>query len=319
MHNIVYLAMDNIQFVKECAASISSLSYQTHADISDYSITIYTNMVESFKAYQLEKLFPIEYIDVTTDMKESWLGLDRYIYKLKICILLDFLQKKKQRLLFLDCDTFIIGDVSELFDMLSQKDDIALMNYAEKNLLQFAEKSTHNSRPLIHDKIYYDLLHFPHLTTASKVYNVKKDFCFWNSGVIGLNPQAEADIKDALLLSEHILHNYKLMTSEQIALSIALSQKHKVAAADHIIYHYWFLKELRYLVESSLTLPSDFEKKHLCSPIVDTLQQGNDIIYEKLEEYAAYFLSLKDKIYLRNLYETIPSSSYMGKSLRRYV
>lgn len=319
MYNIIYLAMNNVHFVKECAASICSMHYKLNQETAQYHITIYTNLVNEFSKYKLHELFSIEYVMVTDEMRRNWLGDSVYIYKLKIYVLLDFLQKRNESVIFLDCDTFLLGDMSELFDLLSRSKDTALMNYTEKTFPQLRDEKMHSNFHRLQEKMYYDFCQMSTLIIDNNSYEIKEDFGFWNSGVIGLNPEMKDRLADALILNDYILDNYKNITSEQIALSIALSQSCQILATDHIVYHYWFMKEVRYLVETALNMPVEFEKKHAYTAVADMLRKDTKITYEMLEEKTAYFLSFKDKIYLKGLYEILPSSCHIGRSLRSYV
>jgi hypothetical protein len=321
MHNIIYLAMDNIQIVKECAASIFSLHYIIKNEIEKYRIVIYTNLTEEFKKYNLQELFPIEYIQISDALKREWIHDTRYIYKIKIHVLLDFLQKRNQNLVFLDGDTFLLGDIGEMFNILSNHKHVAFMNYPEKNIKQLNEerKNQSSGRLRFQEKIYEDLRCSSSLVVEGKSYKIEEDFSFWNSGVLGVTPRMKDCLEEALVLNDYFLKHYKLLTSEQTALSVALSQNYQIIPADHIIYHYWFLKETRYLVEAALNLPLEFEKKYLLSPVIQSLQQNKRVEYKTLEKQVAYFINKKDHIFLKGLYSTISPSSYLGQSLRNYV
>lgn len=319
MHNIVYLALDHPQFVKECAASIHSLHYKINKNAPEYNVIIYTNLEDAFEKYKLHNLFSVEFITISDSLKQQLLDHTLYTYKLKIWILLDFLQKKKESCIFLDCDTFLIGDISKLFDDLAESKDIAFMNYAEKNIKQLRQDKMQNGSLSLQNKFYHDICDVSHLIVKEKSYQINENFNFWNSGVIGINPHMEKSLQEALSINDYIFHTYKSLTSEQMALSVAFSQDYRILPADHIVYHYWFLKETRHLVEAALELPMEFEKKFLFTPVVELLRQNSKIEYETLEEKAAYFLNQKDSRVVKSLYGTIPSSSYLGQSLRSHV
>lgn len=319
MYHIVYLAMNHIQFVKECVASVHSLHYKAKEESQKYHITIYTNLRGEFEQYKLEELFFIEYITISDSLQREWLDNTLYVYQLKIYVMIDFLQRKKQSFIFLDCDTFLIGDISVLFHTLCQHEDTVLMNYAEKSIKQLRQAKNGNHRHPHQEKFYYDMSDLNHLIVEEKIYGIKDDFSFWNSGVVGLNPQMEASLTDALMLNDYIFSHYQMLTSEQNALSIALSQQYRIVSTDHIVYHYWFIKEARYLIEAAFNLPVEIEKKHSLSLIAEMLQQRNKIEYETMEETLSYCLNKKDNILKKSLYEIIPSHTYLGRSIRNDV
>lgn len=319
MYNIVYLAMNHIQFVKECVASVYSLHYKAKEEANKYHIIIYTNLISEFKKYKLEELFPVEYIPVSDSLQHEWLDNTLYIYQIKIHVMLDFLQRKQQSFIFLDCDTFLIDDIAILFPVLWANSTTVLMHYAEKSIKQLRQKKVENNRHLHQEKFYYDMSEINNIIVKDKIYKIDNDFNFWNSGVVGLNPQIESSLTDALILTDYIFSHYKMHTSEQNALSLSFSQQYKIMPTDHIVYHYWFIKEARYLVEAACKLQWEIEKKHALSLVAEILQQDSHIDYETIEETLVYCLNNKDKLLKKSLFEIIPPYTYLERATRIYV
>ena len=88
MKNLVYLALDSERFVKETLTSVYSFARLKDDETEQYRIVIYTNMPEAFT--DAARLMPSVVIkEVDDELRQRWLGCNKYIYRSKMCALLD--------------------------------------------------------------------------------------------------------------------------------------------------------------------------------------------------------------------------------------
>ena len=214
---------------------------------------------------------------------------------------------------FVDTDTFFIKDCDNLFQKLD-KENTVLMNYLEHNLLQIYSMQYSNQ-----NLFFYDLYQNKTLETKNKVFEFDSSVQFFNSGVIGIKKDTIKTLYESLLICDTIFEKYGLFTTEQIALSCAFGQKYHIVTADEFIYHYWFMKEVRYLVEASLGIKSEFEIKHTNTPVIKYLQNINKKIeFLTLKELIRDLFLEMDSKFIQNVYGTITESTNLGRMLRRW-
>ena len=84
MNNILYLIMDRKCCVDECIASLKSLEKTKLNGFDNTKITIYTNLKEDFKKLIFSSVsIPIEFRDVSENLRKIWIGEKRYVFRSK--------------------------------------------------------------------------------------------------------------------------------------------------------------------------------------------------------------------------------------------
>jgi len=81
-------------------------------------------------------------------------------------------------------------------------------------------------------------------------YKTNPDMDMRNSGIICINYSDIHLLKEALTLCDYIYSNYNLRESEQVALSLVFQNSKTVKSAEDVVFHYWFIKEARYILEN---------------------------------------------------------------------
>ena len=71
----------------------------------------------------------------------------------------------------------------------------------------------------------------------------------WNAGVIGMNSSQKNLLDTILWLSDVMYEKYQKHVMEQLAFSYCLQTNHTIKPTDYAIYHYWFFKEFRTVLE----------------------------------------------------------------------
>jgi hypothetical protein len=245
MNYLLYLAFNNKSFINEAIFSIRS--YLQISENQNTRIIIYSDKVEYFK-----KSFPdnkqIIYENLSANMIETWLGESKFMYRLKIKVLMHFIDKYQSNVMLVDTDTIFMKDIQDYFDKIDAK-GVAVMYYNENRLdqkieyiksFEFAFQENHS--------FYKHLDKTGNLSNSEKTYHIPYSVQIWNSGVVGLNPENRNLLEKVLDLSDTIYGQFKDRLSEQFAYSYILQNNLKIIACDKAVFHYWYLKDFRYFL-----------------------------------------------------------------------
>lgn len=314
MRNIIYLVMDNQQYVKECIASINSFLRMLNQEQEQVRIVIYTNMAKQFVCFNGDPIILVKEIDDET--KTIWLGSHRYIYRLKIRALIDFVETYHETAILIDTDTFFIADAGLLFKKIESK-KVALMDYIENRLKDIINPQQGSCKRKNISKFFYEIYYRGKIAAGRNEYLFAEDMQLWNSGIVGVHHSHLEYLYEALELNDYMLDHYQLRTTEQVALSCVLQYRCGIESSDDAVFHYWFMKEARYLVEAALGLPVDYEAKHLSSPVIEMMDHLSRIVdYESLADHITQLVKTTKRQKLQGLFDIIPPECYFGKRLR---
>ncbi|MBB6459353.1 hypothetical protein [Flammeovirga kamogawensis] len=252
---IIYQAYGMEEILNECIMSIHSLSkYDNTVDL----IVIYTDSV-SYLEQRLPKKYEYDFRKITHEQLVKWKGEYLFIHRVKIKVLLDYLNsstfEQDFNLLYLDTDTIFTENSDVIFEKINN--NILLMHDDEGVIVE-------NKKNIVHKK----------LTKYLKVrFKEKGDFplkqTMYNAGVLGFKKSDKELLDQVLLFSDSIHKNRQTHVSEQFAFSVIFSNQ-KDRAFELIkpfIYHYWNFKEYRTVLkiffdkyQNSEAISNHFEK-----------------------------------------------------------
>jgi len=312
--NIVFVAMNNEHFIYEMFVSIHSLLQVSPKVFEQYRVIVYTNRLDLLSKNDLYSEY-IHVIEVTEDMMISWIGENHYIYNIKIGALIDCINRYRAPTILIDTDTFFLKDIETVFEALETNNGI-IMNYLENR----AEQTIRYEMKHKSNMAMFMLKHVAkgYIEWQLKRYTLNEQTEFWNSGVIGVRPEHMHYLVEALALSSHILETYRIRTAEQMALSIIFQHYSDISSSDDTVFHYWFLKEARYLLEANYGITSVYAKKHINSTLVTDMLELKQSIGDINLPKTIFVLTKKNYIQkFSNLYKVMDSNSEMGKLLRK--
>lgn len=316
MKNLVYLVLNNEQVAKEAIASIHSFFQVMEKSLDQYRIVIYTNIPEKFDA-PCRKNFKNQVIikEIDENMMVQWSGMPKYIYRGKILVLINFLETYGEPAIFIDTDTFFMSDPTPLFRKVENKR--FLMNYVECSLKELISANGAKGKKNKPHEFFRLIYHEKKLTVKGRHYDILEEMPQWNSGVIGAHPIFVNCLYEALALSDYVWETHRLRTAEQFALGFIFQLYGTIESADEVVFHYWFTKEARYLVENALGVQSVYEKKYVGTEILQTIEQLTQPGSQ--DDLIKNILHLSRKHWKQNfssLFNVISAESYMGKRLR---
>lgn len=211
-------------------------------------------------------------LEVVNEKKlHEWVGPKGYIYRLKIMILLHSIEKYKCPLLLVDCDTIFITSPKDLLKRINDPNFVVL-HYIENKLQNKTTLVEKNSQKPLEKKFFKEVVDNGYLDDGTKRYRMNPDMDQWNSGVIGLHHNNAYLLERALILTDYIFKKSEIRVAEQFALSCVFQQEKEVYSADGIVFHYWFFKECRYMLEnyydqSKYDYPSKYMKENVVAQI----------------------------------------------------
>lgn len=232
---LVFQAYGKIEIKYECIFAL--LQLHTFPCFKNISPVIYTDEPEIFKEIVL--LFnEYEIIKLSNEQINKWKGPDKFVHRVKIEMLKDFLAKHNGNVLYCDTDTYFTESPESLFNSIEKG-----MFYMH-TLEGYINHKTHPS----FKKWEQFLLTHPEILDQSGP-NYVNSLPMWNAGVIGLNNGALPLLNEVLNLTDCIFKKFPKHIAEQFAFSY-IFQKHTIIyPADKYIFHYWYLKEFaNYLI-----------------------------------------------------------------------
>jgi len=248
MNYILYLAFNDLNVISEAIYSIHSYFYIARNNIDQNArIIVYSDKIEHFK-----EAFPdnehIIFENISQEMINDWLGEKKFIYRLKIKVLIDFIKKYNSNVILVDADTFFIESVKSYFEKL-EKNDVAIMYYNENKLEQKINYVKNFEFKFEENNTFYEYLEDSNiLSDGNNQYQIPHSTQLWNSGVVGINPSHEPLLDKILNLSDIIYKKFEDRLSEQFAYSYILQNNLKINSCDGSIFHYWYLKDFRYIL-----------------------------------------------------------------------
>lgn len=196
---------------------------------------VYTDDPSFFKQY-LSHL-EIEYVMLTEELLLEMLGDSDYIHRRKVGVIdLTFKKYPVEQLLFIDSDTFFIGNPTKMLNGFS--DGISFMHKREYNFeegLQHFSAFNQGKYP----KAFINYISGRDFVINSRTERFSKYDYSWNSGVLGLNAAFSACIPDVFKLTDEFYANSHWFISEQLAFALILQKTTTIIPTEEIVLHYW--------------------------------------------------------------------------------
>jgi hypothetical protein len=188
-------------------------------------VHVYTDEPSSFGPLEGR----IELRVLTPSEISSWWGPHEFRFRTKPMMLLEMARRfPSDPVLFLDADTFWLRSPSGVLERIGPRR--AVMHAREEHL---GDRSDRHMRNLNR-----------HLRrTSFRGAPVDVDRWMWNSGAIGLAPEAFGVIEDWIAFVDEVVPRYRRAIMEQYGLGMLLQQRGEVSACDDRVFHYWYQKE----------------------------------------------------------------------------
>lgn len=190
------------------------------------------NIVTDNEAFYSHLSSQVYIINVTENDLTEWKGEQQFFWRIKIKAIENVcLLYPNKPVVYLDCDTFLYGDLSVLNNSLLNHQ--AFMHEDEGVLSAKTTKTQKNMWRQIAGKTFGNL---PMQPTDH----------MWNAGVVGIpNRHNGADCKQALAICDEMCRQgVSRYFIEQYSLSLALEKTYGLMEAKTAIGHYWSTKEL---------------------------------------------------------------------------
>jgi hypothetical protein len=207
---------------------------------AEQKIVLMTDHPEAFVSLQGRENLIIE--TISDSMIQDWIGVDNYVFNVKIMGLKYFFEKYDADVLFFDSDTFLLKDYTPLFEFINT--DSAILHVGNP-------MSLHRLMKLNYGNMNYNdfVIENKQIVLGDNPsYRFDVSFFIFNSGVIGLSKTHKHLLEDVLYVTKQIC-SYKLRTAEELAFSLVLQQnKIMIKQCDDFVFHYFFAKWTRFLL-----------------------------------------------------------------------
>jgi lipopolysaccharide biosynthesis glycosyltransferase len=233
---VVFQAYGTTAIFQEAIYAILSL-HRFEAD-RNYQIVIYTDNKAVFQQY-LHKI-PIIYEPINTNLIKEWRGEKNFVHRFKIKMLQDFFSKYQGNLLYVDTDIVFRQSISSIFTAIAEG----------QFFMHLAEGQIDQQKGSLSKKITRFLRNNQFVLSAEQTLQISAATVMWNAGVIGMNSKQKALVDTVLLLTDAMYAKYQKHIMEQLAFSYCLQNYAEVKPTDKLIYHYWFFKEFRMVLEN---------------------------------------------------------------------
>lgn len=240
---ILYQAYGGPDFVNECRYSLLKyLQVYNLRPPAHTSLVVYTDAPDSFADFQpfLPHLATRKLSDETV---QKWRGAINFVHRVKIEMLIDFLQGFEGNVLYCDTDTYLTAPLETLFD------DIGRGSFYLHEYEGLIDKSVNPSF-----RKWERFLSSAPIDYRNKQAVFSKSLRMFNAGTVGLNSREKDVLLDVLALTDAVYAKFPKHIAEQFAFSYCLQQNGTVHSADSAVAHYWNLKEFRRLLQQFFSI-----------------------------------------------------------------
>jgi lipopolysaccharide biosynthesis glycosyltransferase len=192
---------------------------------TSYKIILYTDNQEYFS--DINDYLSFE--PLTAETVQEWKGKHNFVHRVKIKMLLDFMNKYSGKFIYLDSDTWFTTSPEKLFIVIDSKN--ALMHLPEARM-------DSKANPII-KKMHRFVKNNSFKLSGDDEIKIPGNYFMWNAGVIGLETAAKPVVEKVLELTDVMLDAYQKHVMEQLAFSYFLQHKFTVHRTDNVIAHYW--------------------------------------------------------------------------------
>jgi hypothetical protein len=235
---ILYQAYGGQDFVNECRYSLLKyLQVYNLTPPSHTALVVYTDMPDAFADFApfLQRLSTRK---LPKETVQKWRGSINFVHRVKIEMLLDFLQSFNGNVLYCDTDTYLKEPIESIFEDIRQG---AFYLHQYEGVV---DKTINPSFQKWETFLSTTPLHY-----NNKRVEFTKKLKMFNAGVVGLNSSHKYVLQDVLALTDTIYAKFPKHIAEQFAFSYCFQKSGTIKAADHLIAHYWNLKEFRQLLQ----------------------------------------------------------------------
>ncbi|MDZ7898405.1 MAG: hypothetical protein U5N85_10335 [Arcicella sp.] len=221
--NILYLVFGNEQR-NHSQAYFSICSFLGQMEASD-RIFVMTDNPNFYD--RLSKR--INTLTINLELLNTWQGEYKFFWRAKIKAIEHICHlHPEQQTLYLDTDTFLFSTLNQLKDQLKNP----VMHLNECELSQLKSKTDKMMWQQVGNRTFGGI-------------NINSNHCMWNAGVVGI-PANKGQMVTELALNvcdDMLKKNITRRLIEQFSLSVALSEKGNLQAAEPFIGHYWSNKD----------------------------------------------------------------------------
>lgn len=297
MQTILYQAYGSQDIKNELLFSLVSLLPYTVEN--QYQIIIYTDDEAYFQRPFLSDL-RLVFQPLTPERIIEWQGEDKFVHRLKIKLIEDFLERGGTTGLYLDTDTVFTKNPKPLFEAI--REGKFWMHLKEgpiqgsKNpLFQKITRFIQNNREHVEDLPY------------SKAFI---QMMMYNAGLIGFDYRLDSHMSEILKLNDGLYELYPKHIMEQLAFSLVLQQNFDLLEAHPYVFHYWNLKEIRPLLKKFFEkygqsdTPTIFSKSVAIQP--EILVSAKAQLLDRKRNQVKKLLGIKTRYKAPDLEELIP-------------
>lgn len=223
----------------ECAYALMSLNrLYTPEELAGTEIWIYTDKPEWFSRFK-DCPLPLKFRKMDDALIKQWRGSIDFVHRVKIELLLDFVQTHTGNILYADTDMVFL-----------QKLDNVWAGIAPGELYMHMQEGKISDKP---NPIFRKLDAF--LRSGNAIKNNAAplyDRYMWNAGVLGFHSSHSQLLVKALEYTDSEYPKFPKHVVEQFAFSVQFSNKGNIRSALPYMLHYWNLKEMRQIIASFL-------------------------------------------------------------------
>lgn len=284
---ILYQAYGGPDHTNECRYSLLKyLQVYNLTPPADTALVIYTDAPEVFS--DLAPFFHhLRTLPLTKETARRWRGSNNFVHRVKIEMLINFLSGFEGNVLYCDTDTYLTAPVQSIFNDLETGS--FYMHQHEGPIDKSENPSFHKWERF--------------LSTTTIAYNNQqvqfdKSLQMYNAGVVGLTSRHQAILQDVLALTDAVYTKFPRHIAEQFAFSYCLQKGGTIKTADHLVAHYWNLKEFRQLLKTFFTvnaeesIPNLIKKLHVLDAMA--IQQEKNS-YEELPFWQRLLKTIQGK------------------------
>ena len=245
-NTILYQAYGGPDYVNECRYSLLRyLQVYNLTPPAGTAIAIYTDVPEQFADFKpfLSNLSTPKLTEYTL---QKWRGSQNFVHRVKIEMLLDFLQHYHGNVLYCDTDTYLTSPAETLFK------DIAAGTFY---MHEYEGRIDKQDTPSLHK--WERFLSTTPITFNYKTLLFDNSLQMFNAGVVGLNSRSKEVLHDVLALTDAVYQKFPKHIAEQFAFSYCLQKSGAIKTADQQVAHYWNLKEFRQLLKTFFTVNAE--------------------------------------------------------------
>lgn len=159
-----------------------------------------------------------------------------FLHRMKITMIEEAFQLIPGDMLYVDSDTFFIGNPQPVMAEVST--DVSFMHKLEYPFNLLKEMALPAGIPF---RAFYELISSRDFLLSSGLsLKVLPEFFSWNAGAMAFHKSHHALLDDVYSLTDQFYPTTQNHASEQYAFSVVLQIKTKIKPLEGIIYHYWY-------------------------------------------------------------------------------